>query len=139
MLSTYASALLGVWVILFTVMVQGIVAGVAHRRQSHYIPGIVDPALSHASFVFRSSRTFLNSQENLLLMLGTAMVAMLSGLDVVWVTNCVWIYAVARIVHMALYYAIATEKNPSPRSYFYTIALLANVVLLVKLGLHLLG
>ncbi|MCP8899864.1 hypothetical protein M6D89_11195 [Gilvimarinus sp. HB14] len=31
---------------------------------------------------------------------------------------------------MILYYAIATEKNPSPRSYFFGIALLAQIGIL---------
>jgi hypothetical protein len=38
---------------------------------------------------------------------------------------------------MALYYAIATEKNPSPRSYFFLIGIIANVVMLVLLGMRL--
>ncbi|HCH25041.1 MAG TPA: hypothetical protein DE179_12175 [Oceanospirillaceae bacterium] len=139
MLEAYTSALLGVWVILLTVFIQGMVASVAHRRQSSYVPGIVDQQLSHESFVFRSHRTFMNSQENLLLMLGTVMVAMLAGVEASWVAATVWVYAIARLVHMWLYYVIATESNPSPRSYFFMIGMVANLVLLVKLGLLLLA
>ncbi len=95
--------------------------------------------LSHESFVFRSHRTFINSQENLLLMLGTVTVAIAVGMDAAWVAGCVWVYAIARLVHMVLYYIIATEKNPSPRSYFYMIGFVANFVLLVQLGMHLLA
>ncbi len=139
MLDMYASALLGLWLILMTVFVQAVVASVAHRRQSHYVPGIVAASLSHESFVFRSHRTLINSLENLILLLGTAIIAMMANVDAQWVSACVWVYAVARIVHMALYYVIATEKNPSPRSYFYMLGLVANLVLLVKLGLVFLG
>ena len=139
MLEAYTSALLGVWVILLTVFIQGMVASVAHRSQSRYVPGIVDQQLSHESFVFRSHRTFMNSQENLLLMLGTVMVAMLAGVEASWVAATVWVYAIARLVHMWLYYVIATESNPSPRSYFFMIGMVANLVLLVKLGLLLLA
>jgi len=137
MIEAYTSALLGVWLILLTVFIQGMVASVAHRRQSRYVPGIVDRQLSHESFVFRSHRTFMNSQENLVLMLGTAMTSMLAGVDASWVAATVWIYALARLVHMWLYYVIATESNPSPRSYFFIIGVIANLVLLVKLGLFL--
>jgi hypothetical protein len=35
---------------------------------------------------------------------------------------------------MVLYYSISTEKNPSPRSYFYLIALVANIILLGLCG-----
>ena len=38
---------------------------------------------------------------------------------------------------MLLYYAIATEKNPSPRSYFFLIAAIANIALVVLIGLRL--
>jgi len=51
---------------------------------------------------------------------------------------CIWIYVAARLIHMILYYAIATEKNPSPRSYFFLIAAMANMVMLVLIGLRLL-
>lgn len=139
MFADYQSALLGLWLILFTVFLQAIIASVAHRRQKVYVPGIVDGNLSHESFVFRSHRTFMNSQENLLLMIGTVFVAVMAGMDATWVAGCVWVYAIARLVHMVLYYIIATEKNPSPRSYFYVIGFLANFVLLLQLGLHLLA
>ena len=134
MMEVYSSALVGIWVILLTVFIQSMVASIAHRRQKHYVPGIVDDKLSHESFVFRSHRTLINSLENLLLMLGTAVVAMLAGVEANWVASTVWVYALARLAHMWLYYVIATEKNPSPRSYFYAIGMLANLVLLVKLG-----
>jgi len=50
---------------------------------------------------------------------------------------CIWLYVIARIIHMLLYYGVATEKNPSPRSYFFLIAALANSVMLVLIGLRL--
>jgi len=133
-MEAYSSALVGIWIILLTVFIQSMVASIAHRRQKHYVPGIVDDKLSHESFVFRSHRTLINSLENLVLMLGTLVVAMLAGVEASWVADTVWVYALARLVHMWLYYALATEKNPSPRSYFYIIGMLANLVLLVKLG-----
>ena len=46
-------------------------------------------------------------------------------------------FALSRILHMALYYAIATEKNPSPRSYFFLLGVVANIALLVFVGLAL--
>lgn len=137
MSTTYAFAIWGLWLILLTVFIQSAVASVAHRKQKHYVPGIVDNKLSHESFVFRSDRTFLNSHENLLMMFGPALLAMFVGMDAYWVGLLVWIYAIARIIHMALYYVIATEKNPSPRSYFYMVGNIATLVLLVQLGLHL--
>ena len=137
MLTSYSFAVLGLWLILMTVFVQAIVASAAHRKQKQYVPGIVNDKLSHESFVFRSHRTFLNSHENLLMMFGPALLGMLVGMDAYWLGILVWIYAISRILHMALYYVIATESNPSPRSYFFMVGFFANLVLLIMLGLHL--
>ena len=137
MLTSYSFAVLGLWLILMTVFVQAIVASAAHRKQKQYVPGIVNDKLSHESFVFRSHRTFLNSHENLLMMFGPALLGMLVGMDAYWLGILVWVYAISRILHMALYYVIATESNPSPRSYFFMVGFVANLVLLIMLGLHL--
>jgi uncharacterized MAPEG superfamily protein len=137
MLASYSFAILGLWLILATVFVQAMVASVAHRKQKHYVPGIVNDKLSHESFVFRSHRTFLNSHENLLMMFGSALLGMLVGMDAYWLGMLVWVYAIARVLHMALYYALATETNPSPRTYFFMVGFIANLVLLIMLGLHL--
>lgn len=130
----YSLALIGLWLILTTVMVQAVVASVAHRRQKKYIPGIVDNKLGHESFVFRSDRTYRNSLENMPPMFGLSMISLFIGLEPTSLGITIWVYALARIVHMALYYAIATEKNPSPRSFFYAIALAANIVLAVNVA-----
>jgi uncharacterized MAPEG superfamily protein len=137
MLASYSFAVSGLWLILMTVFVQAIVASAAHRKQKQYVPGIVNDKLSHESFVFRSHRTFLNSHENLLMMFGPALLGMLVGMDAYWLGILVWVYAISRILHMALYYVIATESNPSPRSYFFMVGFVSNLVLLIMLGLHL--
>lgn len=134
----YTLALTALWVILATLLVQGLVAGFTKARRPGAVPGKIDPALSHDSFVFRSHRTFMNSLENIPLLLGTVMLAIFAGANPQWTAVWLWLYALARIAHMLLYYAIATEKNPSPRSYFYGLGLLANVVLLAMAGLALL-
>lgn len=127
---TYYWSSLAVFMLLCLVFIQAVVASVAHRKQGHYIPGIVDPALSHNSFVFRSHRTFMNSLENVPWMIFLILLSTLMGVGAPMVAITAWIYVVGRAIHMVLYYAIATEKNPSPRSYFYMIALVAQVVLL---------
>ncbi len=135
-LETYLAALSGVYIILITVFVQSLVASIAHRKQKHYVPGIVDEHLGHDSFVFRSHRTFMNSLENIPFMLATVFLGIFCNVDAFFLGLLVWVYALARIIHMALYYKIVTEKNPSPRSYFFMIALLAQLTLLVTIGGH---
>lgn len=139
MFLTYSFTLWGLWFILLTVVVQSVVAAVAHRKQSEYIPGKVDENLSHDSFVFRSHRTFHNSLENLAIFVLPVLLGIFAGADPQTLTAIVWIFAVARIIHMALYYAIATEKNPSPRSYFYMVGLLATLAAYVVVAWELIS
>ena len=64
-------------------------------------------------------------------MLGTSFLAIFVGANVQWTGILIWTYAIARIIHMVLYYKIATDVNPSPRSYFFLFGLAANIALLV--------
>ena len=134
MLEPYTTSLVGLWLVLTTITLQAVIATGAHRRQSKMLPGIVDPALSHDSFVFRSDRTFRNSLENIMPFFGLSVLAMLAGFNAERLAIVVWVYALARLFHMILYYRIATEKNPSPRSYFYMVGLLATFYLIGDLG-----
>ncbi len=136
-MENYGLTLWGLWAMGAMLMLQTMVAAVAHRKQAKYVPGIVDGNLSHESFVFRSHRTFMNSLENVPMMLIPALVGLFARMDPMWLGGLLWVFIGGRVVHMVLYYVIATEKNPSPRSYFYTVSLLANLVLLGKLAGHL--
>lgn len=135
----YHLAFTGLFVILVTLLLQWFIASKTKASQPNAIPGKITETLSHDSFVFRSHRTFMNSLENLPLMLGTSFMAILITANALWTGIFVWIYAIARILHMTLYYAIATEKNPSPRTVFFMIGLFANVALLVLCGITLLS
>ena len=109
-----------------------------HRRQKGgYNVGIIKPELGQSSIVFRAHRTFQNSLENITPLMGMAIIAALSGYSSTKLTVVVWVYAIARIVHMVLYYKIATDKNPSPRSIFWAIGFLTNLYLMIDLGIHL--
>lgn len=122
---------------LVMLLVQWAVATFSKARQPNAIPGKIDENLSHDSFVFRAHRTFQNTLENSALFVGTVLFAFLLNMQSPVFAICVWVYLAARVVHMVLYYIISTEKNPSPRTYFFLIGLLANVVMLVMLGLRL--
>jgi|TARA_B110000116_G_scaffold143242_1_gene124233 uncharacterized MAPEG superfamily protein len=135
MFDTYAIALLGILTIILTVLVQSLVAAISKAAEPGAIPGKIDLSLSHSSFVFRANRTFANSLENIAVMLGASFLAIFVGVDTFWTGLTIWIMAVSRIIHMILYYLISTEKNPSPRSYFYLISLIANMLLLILCGI----
>lgn len=116
--------------LLSMVVFQALVATIAHRKQTQYIPGVVDSKLDHHSFVFRSNRAFLNSLENLPLFILTAflgMFAQVNASDLYWILV---VFTAARFIHMVLFYVIATNKNPSPRSYFFIIGFFAQIYLL---------
>ena len=138
MLEEYQLVFLGLWIVLATIIVQAMVAIRVHRRQKGgYNVGVIKPELGQSSIVFRAHRTFQNSLENITPLMGMAIIAALSGYSSTKLTIVVWVYAIARIVHMILYYKIATDKNPSPRSIFWAIGFLTNLYLMVDLGIHL--
>ncbi|MCU7553691.1 MAPEG family protein [Alteromonas sp. ASW11-19] len=89
--------------------------------------------------MFRSHRTFQNSLENLAVLVFPAFLAMFVSVSPTILAYTVWVFALARIGHMVLYYCLATELNPSPRSYFYMIALLATLWLYGMLAWQLLS
>ena len=127
----YRATLIWMAVIIATVLLQWFIASGSKAKQKGAIPGKEPQEASHQSFVFRAWRTHQNSLENLSPMLGTIVLAIFAGVHPLWTASVTAVFAVARLAHMVLYYAIATDKNPSPRSYFFMIGLLANIVLLV--------
>ena len=128
---TYTMAYWGVLIALVILLVQWLIASGQKAKQPGAVPGKIDDSLSHSSFVFRAHRTLMNSLENNPLMLGTVFLAFFIGTSAFWTGLFIWVFAIARLIHMILYYKIATEKNPSPRSYFFMIGLAANVALLI--------
>ena len=139
MFEVYQSSLIGLWLILVTIMIQAMVAIRVHRAQKGgYTPGVIKPELGQSSFVFRAHRTFQNSMENIVPILGLAFIAIFAGYSAFKLSIIVWVYAIARIAHMILYYRIATEKNPSPRSIPFIIGFFANFYLMIDLGIFLL-
>ncbi|MFQ3362187.1 MAG: putative MAPEG superfamily protein [Woeseiaceae bacterium] len=137
MLETYQSVFFGLWLILTTIIIQAIILIRSHRKQKSYQVGVLDPTLGQESFLFRAYRVFWNSLENIIPFFGMALLAILSGYDSYALSLIVWIYALARIIHMLLYYLIATDKNPSIRTIFYLIGFLANLYLMIDLGIFL--
>ncbi len=137
MLEMYQSVFVGLWLTLSTIIIQAMVLVRVHRRQKGYKVGVIDPSLGQESFFFRAYRTFWNSLENIIPLFGMAIIAMMVGYSAHKLSIVVWIYAVTRIIHMALYYKISTDKNPSPRSGFWAMGLFANIYLMIDLGIFL--
>lgn len=128
------SAYLAFYIYLLMLMVQWAVATVSKGKQPNAVPGKIDDALSHDSFIFRAHRTFHNTLENSPLFMGTILLAFAVSYQSAVFAICAWVYVAARIGHMLLFYGIATEKNPSPRSYFFLLGVIANVIMLLMIG-----
>tara|TARA_B100000886_G_C20381348_1_gene474059 strand:+ start:678 stop:1100 length:423 start_codon:yes stop_codon:yes gene_type:complete len=135
----YQTAFIGLWFVLLTIVFQAMVMVGADKKrlEKDYKIGVIDPSLGQKSFLFRSYRTFWNSLENIVPILGMSIVAILAGYSAFKLSIVIWIYAISRIIHMILYYFIATEKNPSPRSLFWVLGLLATIYLVVDFGIFL--
>lgn len=131
------SAYLGFYLYLIMLVVQWGVATFSKAKEPGAVPGKISDDLSHDSFIFRAHRTFQNTLENSALFIGTVLFAFVINYQSPIFAMCVWVYVVARLIHMILYYVIATEKNPSPRTYFFLISFIANIVMLVLIGFRL--
>ncbi|GAP77176.1 hypothetical protein W04_3761 [Pseudoalteromonas sp. SW0106-04] len=134
------SAVILVSLVLFAWMLvaQWFVASTVKARADNAVPGKIDDNLSHDSFIFRAHRTFQNTLENAPLYIVCALVGLHLGVSGPIFAIASAVFVAARVVHMLLYYVIATESNPSPRSYFFMIGWLANIVMLVLLTLEIL-
>ena len=140
MLEEYQSVFLGLWLILATIIVQAMVAIRVHRRQKGgYKVGVIKPELGQSSIVFFEHIELSKISENITPLLGMAIIAALMGYSSFKLSIIVWVYVIARIIHMILYYKIITDKNPSPRSIFWAVGFLANVYLMIDLGVFLLS
>lgn len=126
----YRMALAGFAALIILTILQWSVASVVKATAADAIPGKISQNLSHDSFVFRTHRTFMNTLENLPVMLATFVLAIFVGVEADITALCIWAFVFFRSIHMLLYYGIATEKNPSVRSYVFLLGLLTNLILL---------
>lgn len=139
MLEIAYSAYWAFYFYLLMLLLQWTVATVSKAKHPNAIPGKLDDDLSHESFVFRAHRTFQNTLENSALYTGSVLFAFVINLQSPLIAISMWVYLIARLIHMALYYGIATERNPSPRTYFFLLSLGANIVILGLLGFKLIS
>ena len=92
MLEIYNSSLIGLWLILVTIVLQAMIAIRVHRAQKGgYTPGVLRPELGQSSFVFRAHRTFQNSMENIVPILGLAFIAIFAEYSAFKLSVIVWV------------------------------------------------
>lgn len=123
--SPYASTILAVGVLAALQVLQQVVADMVAIRRRHE-PGTALPG-GHDDLLFRSGRAFANSVENTGVFLLVLVFVVLRATDPAWVDRLVWTYVASRAGHMLCYWFDARLA----RSLFFTLGLLAVVVLLV--------
>ena len=138
MFEVYYLSFFGIWALLSLVVIEAIIAMGASRSQKKYTPGILNSDLGPESFVFRSDRAFKNSLENIVPFLGAAIISILLSMAPLRLARLVLVYVLARYIYTAVYYSIATRKNPSFRSLFYLVGLIVTIIMLVDIGWFLL-
>ena len=138
MFEVYYLSFFGIWALLSLVVIEAIIAMGASRSQKKYTPGILNSDLGPESFVFRSDRAFKNSLVNIVPFLGAAIISILLSMDPLRLARLVLVYVLARYIYTAVYYSIATRKNPSFRSLFYLVGLIVTIIMLVDIGWFLL-
>lgn len=131
MFEQYILAILGLWIVVMTIIVQQFVAVYVNRKSGKFIPGKFDDTLGPESFIFRSERTFRNSLENIIPFLMAAILAMFIDLNNLTLAFFVWVFAISRIGHMVAYYKSTSDKNPSAKSYFFIVGILSTVILML--------
>ena len=138
MMEEYYVSFIGIWALLTLIVIEAIISIGASRTQKRYVPGTTNPDLGPESFVFRSDRAFKNSLENIVPFLGAAIVSILLSMEPLRLARLVLVYVLARYIYTAVYYSIATRKNPSFRSLFYLVGLIVTIIMLVDIGWFLL-
>ena len=123
--ASYGSTILAFGVVGGLLLLQLIVADVVAMVGGH-TPG-TSVEESHDAFLFRAVRAHANTNESVAAFLLLGVFAMLVSASPAWVNGLAWTYVIARVGHMAMYYA---DLRPL-RSLCFTVGLVALLGLLV--------
>ena len=137
MMEEYYVSFIGIWALLTLIVIEAIISIGASRTQKRYVPGITNSDLGPESFVLRSERAFKNSLENIIPFLGSALLSIFLTMDPIRLSRLIIVYVLARYIYTAVYYSVATRKNPSLRSLFFIIGFTVTIIMLVDIGRYL--
>jgi uncharacterized MAPEG superfamily protein len=103
LLVPYHSAVVGLLVLAVLTAIQFAISDVAGIRAKH-VPGmpITD---GHKSFLFRATRAYANTYENLGFFLLLVLICVFTAASPKWTSILVWVFTAARAAHMTCYYA----------------------------------
>lgn len=124
LLLPYHTSLMGLLILAVLIVIQFGIADVAGIRAKH-VPGM-PVTEGHGSFLFRATRAHANTYENIGLFLLLVMLCLFGGANPLWTSIGIWVFVVARAVHMICYYA----DLRAIRSTAFTIGAIAELGLL---------
>ena len=127
-LAAYQLTLVCVGILTGIVLVQSFLAGVFVLARGEEMSGMPLTG-DHTKRGFRIMRTYGNSAENLPMLLGAVLVAVIAGASPALVNGLVAFHVLMRIGFWYVYYTGTGKPGGGIRTLFYTFGLLANMVL----------
>jgi len=122
----YHPALLALTILCLSILVQSFVMPIfAFTEKGGQKPGRVVGGPDQ--FSFRVLRTYLNSTETLPAFMGALVVAIIVGVDPLWVNRLAGIFVLFRLFFWAVYYSKLGIATPG----CFVIASIANIILAV--------
>lgn len=129
-LAPYQPTMAALILLCIVILTQSFLAGALGLGKSDEVPGRPLKG-DHKDASFRILRTYANSTENFSVLIATAFLAVLAGVDAFWVNLLVWLHVAIRILYWAIYYAGMGRVAAGPRTFTYVLGWLVNSVLAV--------
>ena len=129
-LAGYYPAFVAIGVLCLAVMIQSFLVGILALAPGHEIAGHQLKG-TYQDKSFRIMRTYANSTENLPMLLGAFLLAILAGVSATLVNWLVCLHLLFRLIHWLAYYAAIGKRDGGPRTIAYVGGLLTNIVLVV--------
>jgi len=126
--AAYQPSLLALALLSLAILVQGVLTA-----PFAFAPGDEEPGMplrgTHADLSFRVIRTYANSIENLPVFVATLLLAIIAGVDPIWVNWLAGLHVAARFLFWGVYYAGVGKIAGGPRTIGYLGGWITNTIL----------
>ena len=129
-LAGYKAAFIALGILVLAVTIQSFLAGVLALAPGHEVAGMPLSG-THDDKGFRIMRTYANSTENLPMIIGAFLLAILAGVSFTLVNWLMIIHVAFRMLHWLVYYGKIGKRDGGPRTIAYVGGLLTNIALIV--------
>lgn len=127
-LAAYQPSLIAIAILSMAILIQGLLTA-----PFAFAPGDEEPGMplkgTHADFSFRVIRTYANSVENLPVFVATCLIAIIAGVDPIWVNWLVGLHVAARILFWIVYYSGVGKVAGGPRTIGFLGGWITNAIL----------